>query len=171
MTPRLRRIALTAHVVSSVGWLGAVATVLALGIVALASEDERTVRGAYLTMELAAWYVLVPLSLASLITGVVQGLGTTWGLFEHYWVTTKLLITLVATIVLLMYTQTLDHLADIAAARTVDVGRLRSPSPVVHAAAGLLLLVAATTLAIFKPPGRTRYGWRKRQRLRPRSQS
>ncbi len=65
-------------------------------------------RAAYLVMELIGWFVLVPLSLASLLTGLVQALGTKWGLFRHYWVLFKLLITVLATIVLLMY---MRHLA------------------------------------------------------------
>jgi hypothetical protein len=85
MGPRLRKGALTAHVVCSVGWLGAVAVFLALAVAGLTSEDVGLVRGAYLTMDWAAWFVLVPLSFASLLTGVVQSLGTTWGLFRHYW--------------------------------------------------------------------------------------
>jgi hypothetical protein len=35
MTPRLRKFALTAHVTSSVGWLGAVAAFLALAVAGL----------------------------------------------------------------------------------------------------------------------------------------
>jgi hypothetical protein len=113
-------------------------------------------------MELIGWYALVPLALASLLTGLVQALGTTWGLFRHYWVVFKLLINLFATIVLLLYTQTLDHFADLAA-ETDDLGVLRGPSPVLHAAAALLLLLVATTLAVYKPRGMTPYGQRKQR--------
>ena len=100
--PRRRKLALTAHVSSSVGWLGAVATSLALAVAGLVSENAETVRGAYLNLELVGWYVLVPLSLASLVTGLVSSLGTSWGLFRHYWVIAKLLINVFATVVLLM---------------------------------------------------------------------
>ena len=102
MSPGLRRIALTAHVTSSVGWLGAVLVFLGLAVVGLTHQDAPTVRGAYLVMEPAAWYVLVPLAVASLLTGLVQSLGTAWGLFRHYWVLFKLVITIFATLVLLM---------------------------------------------------------------------
>jgi hypothetical protein len=60
--------------------------------------------------------------------------------------------------------QTLDYLADVAAAATLsrsELRGLRSLSPVLHAGAALLLLVAATTLALYKPRGMTRYGQRK----------
>jgi hypothetical protein len=164
MAPGLRKFALTAHVASSVGWLGAVAGFLGLAIVGLASQDAQTVRAAYLAMEVTGWAVLVPLSGASLVTGLVQSLGTKWGLFRHYWVVVKLVITVVATTVLLLYLQTLEYLADearAAPASTVDLGTLRSPSPVLHAGAALLLLLVATTLAVYKPRGLTRYGQRR----------
>ena len=76
--PRLRKFVLTVHVTSSVGWLGAVAVFLALSVVGLTSRDAQVVRGVYLAMESAGWAVLVPLSLASLLTGLVQSLGTKW---------------------------------------------------------------------------------------------
>ncbi|MFN2557698.1 MAG: DUF2269 domain-containing protein [Nitriliruptorales bacterium] len=161
MGPRLRKTALTAHVTSSVGWLGAVAAFLALAIVGWTSQDAETVRGAYLVMEPAAWVVLVPLSLASLLTGLVSSLGTTWGLFRHYWVLFKLLINVVATIVLLLYLPTFRFMASLAADPSTELGVVRSPSPALHAALALLLLLVATVLGVFKPRGMTGYGRRR----------
>jgi hypothetical protein len=161
MTPRLRKLVLTAHVTSSVGWLGAVAGFLALAVVGLTSKDAQTVRGAYLVMEPAAWFILVPLALASLLTGLVQSLTTTWGLFRHYWVLFKLLINVFATIVLLMYMETFSAMAGVAADPTADLSVVRNSSPVLHAGAALVLLLAATTLAVYKPRGLTPYGQRK----------
>ncbi len=159
MSPRLRKFALTAHVVSSVGWLGAVAGTLALGLAALTSEDAQMVRAAYLGMEWTGWPLLVPLAIASLFTGLVQSLGTTWGLFRHYWVLAKLVINLFAILVLLLYTQTLGAFADVAAETQLsggDIGALRSPSAVIHASGALLLLLVAATLSVYKPRGLTR---------------
>ena len=76
MTPPLRKFALTAHVVSSVGWLGAVAVFLGLSIAGMTSQNLETVRAAYLAMESVGLFVLVPFSLASLLTGLAQSLGT-----------------------------------------------------------------------------------------------
>ncbi len=172
--PRLRKFALTAHVVSSVGWLGAVLVFLALSVVGLTAQDPAVVRAAYLAMESIGWLVLVPLSVASLLTGLVQSLGTKWGLFVHYWVLMKLMITVVATTVLLLYMQTLEHLAGVAAAlpvRSGDLAGLRSASPLLHAAAALLLLLVAAALSVYKPPGMTRYGQRKQRARRATSSS
>jgi hypothetical protein len=171
MTPRLRKAALTAHITSSVGWLGAVVVFLALAVVGLTSQDSQTVRGAYLVMEPAARFVLVPLAFASLLTGLVQSLGTAWGLFRHYWVLFKLLINVFATIVLLLYMETFRFLAGVAADPSADLGVVRSPSPALHAGAALLLLLAATTLAVYKPRGVTRYGQRRQHEERRRQAS
>jgi hypothetical protein len=160
MTPGLRKLALTAHVACSVGWLGAVIVFVVLAVVGLTSEDAQTVRSAYLVMEPAGWFVLVPLALASLLTGLVQAVGTTWGLFRHYWVLFKLLINVFATIVLLMYMQTLGSLANVAANPRADLDVVRSPSPLLHAGAALVLLLTATVLAVYKPRGLTPYGRR-----------
>src|SRR5881394_1963475 len=97
MTPRLGALALTAHLTVSVGWLGAVAGFLALAVSGLTSQDPQMVRAAYLAMELITWFVIVPLAFASLLTGLVVSLGTTWGMFRHYWVVSKLAITVLAT--------------------------------------------------------------------------
>ena len=102
MGPRLRKFALTAHVTCSVGLLGAIAGLLALAVAGLTSQDAQMVRAAYLAMELTGWFVIVPSALASLLTGLVQSMGTTWGLFRHYWVLAKLLLTVFATVVLLL---------------------------------------------------------------------
>jgi uncharacterized membrane protein len=161
-----RRLALTAHVACSVGWLGAVAGFFALGLVGLTSEDPQTVRGAYLVMEPAAWFVLVPLAFASLVTGLVQSLATPWGLFRHYWVVFKLLINVAATTVLLIYMETFRVMAAVAADPSADLAEVRNASPVLHATAALLLLLVATTLAVYKPRGMTRYGRRKQPELR-----
>ena len=159
LSPRLRRTLLTAHVVSSVGWLGAIAATLALAIAGVASDDAETARTVYPAMELIGWSALVPLSVASLITGLIQALTSKWGLLRHYWVVTKLLINLVASVVLLAYMQTLGSLAGQA-----RDGAVQSASPVLHAGAATALLTAAVVLSIFKPAGLTRYGWRRQQR-------
>jgi len=164
MTPRLRKFALTAHVTSSVGWLGTVASFQALAIAAVTSRDPQTVRGSYLAMELTGWYVIVPFCLASLVTGLVLSLGTPWGLFRHYWVLVKFLITVVSALILFGFTQTLGSLGDLAADATLSMDELRNlkQSPALHSGGGLLAILMTTILAVYKPWGMTRYGRRKR---------
>ena len=168
MNPRLRKLTLTAHVTSSVGWLGAVVVFVVLAVVGLVGRDPQTVRGAYLAMELTGSFVLVPLSFASLLTGLVQALGTAWGLFRHYWVVIKLLINVVATVLLLVHMQVASHVADAAAREALAGGDLMGMwvQLLADAAAALLVLIVAVTLSVYKPKGLTRYGWRRQHKSR-----
>jgi energy-converting hydrogenase Eha subunit E len=161
MSPGWRKLALTSHVVASVGWLGAVVVFLALGITATVTSDTGTVEAVYLVLEPAGWAALVPLAVASLVSGLIQSLGTAWGLFRHYWVIFKLVINIAAVGVLLLYMQTLAFLADIAASAALtsdEEALLRSPSVTLHSLLALLLLVIATILAVYKPRGMTAHG-------------
>ena len=171
MTPALRRVTFTTHITSSVGWVGAAMVFLALAVIGVTSEDERTVRGVYLVMAPAAWFVLVPLAHASLLSGIALSLGTTWGLFRHYWVVVKLGMTIFATVILLVYMGTFRQMAGVAADPVVDLAAVQNASPIVHAILALVLLVAATVLGVYKPFGMTAYGrWKlleQRQALAP----
>src|SRR5688572_13035914 len=111
MNPALRKLGLVAHVSASVGWLGTVAAFLVLAISGVVLEDVQSVRAAYLAMELTVWFAIVPLAIASLITGLITSLGTQWGLFRHYWVLAKFLITIIATGLLLVHAQPVGVLA------------------------------------------------------------
>jgi len=168
MTPGLRKLVLTVHITFSVGWIGAVAAFLALGIAGLTSHDAQMVRTAYLAMELTARFVIVPLAFASLLSGLIQSLGTPWGLFRHYWVLVKLLLTIFATIVLLKKLPLIGYAAHRAAESTLSRADLRAAGIplVVHAAGGILVLLVVTALSVYKPWGLTRYGQRKQQERR-----
>lgn len=163
MSAAVRKLALTAHVTSSVGWLGSVAAFLGLAITGLAGRDAQKARSAFVAMELTGWYVIVPLSFASLVTGLIQSLGTTWGLFRHYWVLAKLVINLLATTLLLVHMRPISQMAYMArdAAWTPSDHRQLQIQLVADAGLALVALLAATTLSIYKPRGVTPYGWRK----------
>jgi hypothetical protein len=169
MTSGLRKFTLTAHITASVGWLGAVASFLALALVGLTGKDAQMLRTVYLAMELTAWYVIVPLAFASLITGLVQSLGTTWGLFRHYWIIAKFLITIVATILLLVHTKPIAILADAAREATLAIGNYRGLQVqlVGDAIAAIVLLLVATTLSVYKPWGMTKYERKQQERSKP----
>ena len=98
MTPGIRKFALTAHITSSVGLLGAVASFLALAIAGLTSQEASIVRAVYIALNVMVWHVIAPLCFAALLTGMIQGLGTPWGLFRHYWVLAKLVATAFRTV-------------------------------------------------------------------------
>ncbi len=177
MSPGLRKFALTAHVASSVGWLGAVAGFLALALSALISQDALTVRAAYLAAALLTWYVIIPLSVIALFTGLVQALGTPWGLFQHYWVLFKFLLTVLAVIFLLLHAQLIDYLASVAAQTSLvhmeymemeghtDLYQLRIQI-VADAGAAMPLLLVNTALSVYKPRGVTPWGKRQLTRIK-----
>lgn len=174
MKPRLRKFALMCHVTFSVGWLGAVAAFLALSIVGLTSLDPVQMRSAYLSMNLLGLYVIVPMSLAALATGLVQALGTEWGLLRYYWVLTKFLLTLFGTVLLLLHQFTaVERAASLmsgAVAGTLpNAGRV-GIQLVADSSLAILLLLAATTLSVYKPWGPIR-SWLRKQPLGERNPS
>jgi hypothetical protein len=158
MKPGWRKFALTAHVTSSVGWLGAVAGFFALAIAGLIDKDAQMVRAAYLAMDLTYRYVIVTSGLASLLTGLISSLCTEWGLFRHYWVLVKLLATIPLTALLLVHAQPVSDMAHVAAKRTLsndDLSGMRFQL-LVYAGAALLVLLMITALSMYKPRGRIR---------------
>lgn len=168
-----RKLALLAHVGTSVGFLGAVASFLVLAWAGLSSPDPVEVQAAYLAGEMITWRIILPLCFASLLTGLIVSLGTAWGLIRHYWVLIKLLITVLTTAVLMLHTQPVDHMAQLAVTSDLLPGDLRGARVqlVVASAAGVVALLATTALSIYKPRGPTRYGWRKQHEERGASHS
>jgi len=165
MAPGLRKFALAAHLVFSVGWIGAVVAYLALGVSAVTNQDAQTVRAAWIAMELTIRRVIVPMALASLLTGLVIALGTKWGLFRHYWVLFSLVLTVFATTILVLHVPDVSSMADVARdAEAADLGGLGGD--LFHAGGGLLVLLVVQVLNVYKPHGLTPYGWRKQQEER-----
>lgn len=165
MNPGLRKLVLSAHLTFSVGWIGTVIAYLALGITAANSRDVEAVRSAWMAMELIGWFVIVPLAVASLLTGLVMALGTKWGLFRHYWVLISFVLTVFATVVLLLHMPTVSASADIA--REAEGTQLEAlGGDLGHPGIGLVILLIVQVLNLYKPTGLTRYGWRKQQQSR-----
>ena len=162
MPPNLRKFALLLHVASSVGLLGSIAAFLVLAVIGLTSDSELTLRSAYLVMQPITRWVIVPLALVALTTGVIQSLGTSWGLFRHYWVVIKLLVTVFAVTILLIKTALITEAARLAALPSLPLAELRAAGAQLafHAGTGLLVLLLPMILSIFKPKGLTPYGWR-----------
>lgn len=162
MSPRIRDLALTLHVLASVGWFGSVLVFLVLAIAGLASSGAAAT-ACYAATDLATSWVIVPLCFAALVTGMVQSLATKWGLFRHYWVLIKLVLTVLATILLVVHTRPIYDLADMVRTMPLsadDHSGMRAQL-VFDASAALAVLIVTTMLAVYKPRGMTRYGRRK----------
>jgi len=157
MSAPVRRLALTAHVTTSVAWLGAVSCFLALAVIGLNGARPLEVQAAYLAMEMVCWAVIVPLSLLSPATGIAQSLLTPWGLGRHYWVLVKLLVTLPCTAILLLHMLPTTRLAAAAAQGQLDGAGLHDlrVQLVADSAVAVAALLFTTVLAIYKPRGTT----------------
>jgi hypothetical protein len=160
MAPRLRRLALTVHVLCSVGWIGAAASYLALGITAQTSNHAPTVRAAWTAMNITGWYIIVPFGISALATGLLMSLGTRWGLLKHYWVLIALILTSLSLAVLIFHMPSVTATAlQVATADDTTVNQLDGDIP--HPAGGIALLLLVAVLNIYKPRGLTRYGQRR----------
>ncbi len=156
MTPRLSKAMLTSHITFSAGWIGAVAVFLVLAITGLTSEDNQLVRSSLIAMKLSAWFVIVPFCLTSLFTGVVQAVGTKWGLFKYYWIVVKLFLTVASTILLLLHMQPINYLAGVTSDSSFSTSQHTEQliDLISKAGAAILVLVAITTISIYKPWGK-----------------
>lgn len=166
LSPRLRLLVLTAHILLSVGWLGALAAYTALDLVAGAAQDPGTLRAAYLGMAIVAGDVIVPLAIAAWVTGVGIALGTKWGLLRHWWVVVSLILTTVAAGVLLLEMRVINGHAATARNPATTAEQLRGlDTTLPHSVGGMIILLVVLVLNMYKPRGLTRYGWRKQQSM------
>lgn len=169
MNPRTRKALLTLHITCSAGWLGAVAAFLALSVVGMISLNPDQVRGAYLSMYLISRFVVIPLSLAAVTTGMTLALGSAWGLFRYYWIAMKFGLALFATFALLVHQFAVISVAATRVTGTTTAALfgadfeplktelVRAPS------LALVVLLTIASLGVFKPWGLTPYGQRKPQ--------
>lgn len=161
--PRWHKLVLTTHIATSVGWLGAVVAYIPLDVIATLGREVPMVRSAFLAMDMLVTYAIVPLALGTLLIGILNALSAPWGMFRHYWVVVKLVLTLFATTILLFEAQTVRFMAQVASSGP-DPRNL--PGSLPHSIGGLLVLLIITVLSVYKPRGVTPYGWRKQQEQR-----
>lgn len=156
MTPRLIKAVLASHITFSLGWLGAVSVFIALAITGLTTHDAQLARSCILAMNISAWAIIVPFCLISFLTGIIQALGTKWGLFRHYWIVVKLFLTIISTILLLLHMQPITDLAYTAAGTAFTVSQSASQLIQLIAKAGgaIVVLIAITTISVYKPWGK-----------------
>jgi hypothetical protein len=157
MRPGIRKLALTIHLAFSVGWVGAVIAYISLAVSAVAGGDGDTARGALIAMELIGWFVIVPLAVATVLTGLVMAVGTPWGLFRHYWVLITLVLSIILTGVLLNHMPSVSALADAArAGESLDPAE--KEHTLQHASGGLVMLLGIMLMNMYKPRGLTPWG-------------
>ena len=144
LSPRLRRAVLTAHIIASVGLLGDVAAVLAVNVRAATTTDPGFASASYELLEMFSLVFGIPLSFAALISGLILGLGSKWGVLRHAWVTAKL--------VLLLSVILIGAFVIGPATSEMQTGTGDAETQLVAAAAwDVLALALATALSVYKP--------------------
>ncbi|WFE31515.1 hypothetical protein [Micromonospora sp. WMMD975] len=150
LSPTGRKALLTAHLVTSLGWLGTDLGLLALGVAGLRGADAEVV---YPAAALLATWLFAPLSVAVWLVGTASALLTPWGLLRWRWVLVKFALTTVMLgLVLLLLTPRIRHLGALAGAADTHL----RVDLVVPPAVSTALLLVATVLSTYKPWGRLR---------------
>jgi hypothetical protein len=171
VSPSLYKLLLTTHIIVSVGWLGVVFAKIVLGLVAITTTVPDTAAALYGAMQ-ALNVAFPPVAIGTIVTGVLLSLGTKWGLLQHYWVVTKIVLTVgvITTAVQLggrIAPQSIAAPAGQAAADGTILGIASAPTTLLIALSvtHLLMLGAATVISVYKPWGKTWFGRRPTIRL------
>jgi len=147
LSPFLRKVVLTTHIMVSVGLLGDSAGYLAVAIRAATSSDAVIAHDSYQMLRMFAFVFGIPLSFAALLSGVLLGIGTRWGVFRYPWVTTKLaLIVSVIGVGALVLNGGMNAMLSGRGGAEVEL--------IAGAAYDVVALTVATVLGVFKPGGR-----------------
>ena len=166
VSPPLYKLLLTAHIIVSVGWLGVVFAKLVLGLAAMTTNAPDVAAGLYVSMDVVN-VAFPPLAIGTIVTGVLLSLGTKWGLLQHYWVVTKLALTVgvIATAVQLggrLVRQSIAAPTESAADAYLILGIAPAPTLLIAlSVAHLLMLGIATVISVYKPWGKTWFARRK----------
>ncbi|CAM4040165.1 hypothetical protein [Saccharibacillus endophyticus] len=174
MSVATRKLILTLHVITTMGWLGSAAAYIPIASYALSNQNANTIKATIQIMSLVANVIVLPVAFASLITGIILSLGTKWGLVRHLWIFFKLVFTALAVFMLVAYTFELNHAVAIAEKGMLsneDLNVLQSPIHLIHPIGGLLIVISAAILSVYKPKGMTRYGWRKQMETKKNTES
>lgn len=154
MAPRIRKTLLVVHIVVSVALAGEVWGLVVLNTVATLTEDLALAQTAYRLMPFMIFAGGVPLSMTAFITGVALGLGSHWGLLRYYWVAIKLVLLLAVIGVGIFVFDPEGMAAATEGARQVAASR--QWGQVAALSTQIVMLLAATTLSVFKPRWRLR---------------
>lgn len=159
LSPRLRKFFLTLHVGTSVGWLGASMGMVVLSVTGLVTRNPELRHHAYAFMHIFDLTIVIPLVVLSIVTGLVVSFGTPWGLIRYWWVLVKFVLALgiVAFAGVRENFWVRGLVARTAEDRGADLGGVDFWLTVCMVAF-CVALWTATTLSIYKPWGKTKWG-------------
>lgn len=157
-SPGARKWMLFLHLLCIGGWLGATVAMAFLGLLGRTTGNPEVRRAVYLLMSIMDRNLIVPLVIASILTGVILALRTQWGLFRHFWVMAKLVLALGMVAFAVSTVMPWVHALADATAAGGDVALVETVGQRLVVGAGIFLvaLCAIIFLAVFKPRGAAR---------------
>jgi hypothetical protein len=155
LSPRLRKWIVAAHTLVGVGWFGVTVAKLVLDVVAATTSDLSVARASFVFASAFDGAVFPPVSLATLITGIVLAVGTAWGLVRHWWIVVKLALTVGAIVTGVAFVGAWTEQGLVAPDAELGAVSLRL---IAWASVHALMLAAATIISVLKPWGRIRPG-------------
>ncbi|CAM5780763.1 MULTISPECIES: hypothetical protein [Brevibacillus] len=90
---RKKQLIIIIHVLSVVCWLGGAMVMLLLGMYMLKAENGEQLYYTLDNMHLVDVVFIRYTAVVALLTGIVLSVWTNWGLFKHYWILIKLILT------------------------------------------------------------------------------
>ena len=166
MKASFRKLLLICHIAVSVSLIGTVVSFLFLAVIGILATTFEIQRITYPAMAMLTVYLILPMAIMSLVIGIIQSLYSPWGLVQHYWVVAKLFLSALTIGVLLMQLDTINTLATITSHMTLSADDMgQQMRVIVHASGGLVVLLLATVLSVYKPRGMTRYGSKQFKRI------
>lgn len=155
---RTRKTVLILHILAAGVWIGVDVIVAVLVFTGWLSSDDAARGLAYQALGTYVVWPMLTAGLASLVTGVLLGLGSKYGLIRYWWVAVKLALNLIlCTLILVALQPGMPEVTAYGRALSAgldpgkDMTDLFYP-PIVS----LTSLTLATTLSVTKPWGRLR---------------
>lgn len=166
LSPSQRKTTLLLHIISGIGWMGADIVLFILLYTGLTTDDGVTAASSYNAVAVFVPIAVPPLAVGMLVTGLLLGWGTKWGVLRYWWVVVKL--ALAVTMVLLVFFSLVPGVNDLSTAdATMSADAVRDSlgsvatqmlfPPIVSFA----MLGTAAVLSVFKPWSRTPWSERR----------
>ncbi|MDQ4117843.1 MAG: hypothetical protein M3235_12880 [Actinomycetota bacterium] len=155
-----RRVLLVLHLAAGLGWLGVTSTFVVLTLWLLGSRDPATVRAGYTIHELIVVWLARPAAIGAATTGLLLVLTTTGRRARRWWmwwVPAKFAL-VVATVVVTVGISpdalrfAVAHADAVGTAAYTDTQQALAWVAIYH----VVMITAATVLAVFRPGGRFR---------------
>jgi hypothetical protein len=151
-----RKATLVVHIVSAGTWIGIDVIVAVLVLAGWFAGDVGVRSLAYQALATFVVWPMLTAGLVCLVSGLLLGLGTKWGLLRYWWVAVKLTLTLMlCTLIVVALQPGMDEVAGYGRALLTGSPDSAAVSTLFFPpAVSLTTLAVATVLAVYKPWGR-----------------